>query len=59
MYNISLATRQKPRISKLHYVQETQETLSKPTVEWVLATSIFCYFGRHCIRILVQTIDTL
>ena len=35
MYNISLATRQKPRIDlgKLHYVQETQKTVSKQTVD--------------------------
>ena len=43
----------KPRTSKMHNVQETQKKCFK--VIWQLSVD----FGRLCIRILVQAMDTL
>ena len=48
----------KPHISKMHNIQETQKTVSKQTGESV-CYFYFCHFGRLCIQILVQAIDTL
>ena len=48
----------KPRISKMHNVQETQKAVSKQTGKGVLFL-VFLHFGRPCIQILVQAIDTL
>ena len=43
----------------MYNVQETQNTVSKQTGNWVLDTFIFAVLDRLCIRILVQAIDTL
>ena len=51
-----MATRPKPRLSKMH---KTQKTVSKQTGKLSICYFYFCHVGRLCSPILVQAIDTL
>ena len=49
----------KPRISKIHNVQETQKKSFKTNWQQSVCYFYIFHFGRLCIRILVQAIETL